>query len=377
MNELGIYIHIPFCVKKCAYCDFYSIEDVDKTAAYTNALVEQIRSFRQAARGRTVDTVYFGGGTPSVLSGAELTRIMDAVKSTFHLSEDAEVTMEANPGTLDAAKLAMYHAAGVNRLSIGLQSADNEELQLLSRIHTREQFEESFLLARMEGFENISVDVMYALPNQTEARLSATLDYVLTMAPEHISFYGLKIEPNTPFGKMPHIERTLPSEDLQYKMYLDAAKRLEDAGYLQYEISNFAKPGTECRHNLKYWELQEYLGFGPAAHSFFRGRMFSYTKNAELFLAMPDQSGALLDEDSAPSQSELAAEYVMLGFRLRRGVDVEKYEKRFHDDFELRYHEKMRPFLEKKYILQTTTGYRLSKRGMLISNYILSEILDF
>ena len=187
----------------------------------------------------------------------------------------------------------------------------------------------------------------------------------------------MKIEPGTPLDGDPQIAAAIPSEDKQYEMYLASAKKLEAAGYMQYEISNFAKLGMECRHNLKYWTCEEYIGFGPAAYSFFGGRMFSYVKDIDRFIAMPEDSVALFDENYIPTENELATQYVMLGFRLKRGIDVAEYEERFDDDFEERYKEKMKPFLLKQYILKTKSGYRLSKRGMLISNYILSEILEF
>ncbi len=377
MEYLGLYIHIPFCACKCAYCDFYSVTDGDLHEAYTEALIVQIRSHRNEAKGRLVDSIYIGGGTPSILSGEEISRILDAVRDTFTVSEDCEISMEANPGTLDGEKLAAYREAGVNRLSIGLQSADDEELARLSRIHTREEFESTFLLARLEGFSNINVDIMYALPHQTEERLAETVSYVLSLNPDHISFYGLKIEPNTPFGRDPRIENLLPHEDSQYHMYLTTAKTLESAGLHQYEISNFAVEGKECRHNLKYWHLEPYLGFGPAAYSFFEGKMFSYVKNVERFIMTAERSEALLDEMSFPSREEEAAEYVMVCLRLREGIDIGVYNTRFEDDFEKRYGESLRPFLERGFMKKTEKGYRFTRRGMLVSNYILSEILDF
>lgn len=376
-KRLGIYIHIPFCMQKCAYCDFYSITDIKRRASYAKALIEQIRSYRVSAKDYIVDSVYIGGGTPSLLFGEELAAILSAVRSTFRLSADAEISMEANPGTLDGEKLAAYHAAGVNRLSLGLQSADNGELKRLSRIHTREEFESSFLLARLEGFQNISVDLMYALPDQTTERLSETISYVISLNPEHISFYGLKIEPETPFGKDPKVQDAIPDEDAQYHMYLSAVKMLESAGYMQYEISNFAKPGHECRHNLKYWNCDEYLGFGTAAYSFFDGSMFSYVKDVELYRMNPTDRDLLLDEMNTPSKRDTATQYVMVRFRLRKGIDISEYNERFGDDFEKRYGEKLKPFLEGRFVVQTPEGYRLSRRGMLVSNYILSEILEF
>ena len=254
MEKLSIYIHVPFCVRKCEYCDFYSLCDLSLREDYVEALIAQIKDFRSEAKNKLVDTIYFGGGTPSLLTGEEILRILKTVRSVFRVSDDAEITMEANPGTLDPEKLSAYHTAGVNRLSLGLQSADPRELKRLGRIHTREEFENSFLLARLEGFQNINVDIMYAIPNQTEQTLSATLDYVIALDPDHISFYGLKIEPETPFGRDENIEASLPVEDTQADMYLNSAQKLEEAGFLQYEISNFSKPGFECRHNLKNWK---------------------------------------------------------------------------------------------------------------------------
>ena len=233
MERLSIYIHVPFCIRKCEYCDFYSLCDLSLRADYVEALIAQIKDFRSEAKNKLVDTIYFGGGTPSLLSGEEIVRILKTVRSVFRVSDDAEITMEANPGTLDPEKLSAYHAAGVNRLSLGLQSADPGELKRLGRIHTKEEFENSFLLARLEGFQNINVDIMYAIPNQTEQTLSATLDYVIALDPDHISFYGLKIEPGTPFGRDENIEATLPVEDTQADMYLNSVQKLEEAGFLE------------------------------------------------------------------------------------------------------------------------------------------------
>ena len=296
MERLSLYIHIPFCVKKCEYCDFYSLCDLSLKEKYVSALIAQIKDFRSEAKNKLVDTIYFGGGTPSLLSGEAMLRIMKTIRSVFRIAEEAEISMEANPGTLNPEKLSAYREAGINRLSLGLQSADPEELKRLGRIHTREEFESSFLLARLEGFQNINVDIMYALPNQTEQTLSDTLDYVIALDPDHISFYGLKIEPETPFGRDETIEDALPVEDTQADMYLNSVEKLENAGFLQYEISNFSKPGFECIHNLKNWKCRDYLGFGPAAHSFFDGKRFSYKKDIDAFLADPLKRDQLYDE---------------------------------------------------------------------------------
>ena len=377
MEKLGIYIHIPFCVKKCAYCDFYSMCDLSLQESYVDALIAQIKSFRAEAKNRIVDTIYIGGGTPSILSGEQILHILKTVRKVFKVSEDAEITLEANPGTLNPEKLVAYHEAGINRLSIGLQSANEKELSMLGRIHTKEEFERSFLLARLEGFQNINVDIMYALPEQTEQTLSETLDYVIGFDPDHISFYGLTIEPETPFGRDKEIEALLPGEDVQVEMYLKSIDKLEEAGFFQYEISNFSKPGFECRHNMRYWKLEEYLGFGPAAHSFFNGTRFSYAKSIRNFILNPCQRHQLIETHETTTEENAAFEFVMLGFRLRAGIDTAEYAERFGEDFDVKYGERMQPFIEKEYIMKTKNGYRLSRRGFLISNYILSEILNF
>ena len=376
MNSIGFYIHVPFCAHKCAYCDFYSLAGRD-TSGYAAAIIKQIKSCKSYYNGKFVDSVYIGGGTPSVIPPEEIKSILDAIRSYADLAPNAEITIEANPGTLDSHKLSTYRAAGINRLSIGLQSAVNEELFMMSRIHTVEDFENSFLLARVEGFENINVDVMYALPFQTFAKLSSTLGYVVDLSPEHVSFYGLKIEDGTPFGEHPNIDKVLPNEDTQVRMYMNACKIFEACGLGQYEISNFAKKGYECRHNLKYWHNLDYIDFGPGAHSMVDMRMFSYKKDLDLFMRDPTDTSALLDENSVLTPVESSVQYVMLAFRLTEGVSVKEYNSRYGLDFDEQYLEKMKPFIEKKLIIKTSDGYALSRRGMLVSNMVLSTILDF
>ncbi len=376
MNSIGFYIHIPYCVQKCAYCDFYSLAGRDP-AGYSAALIKQIKSCKKYYNGKFVDSIYIGGGTPSILPPENIKTILEAVRAYADVTPNAEITIEANPGTLDSRKLSSYRAAGINRLSIGLQSADNEELFMLSRIHTLEEFENSFLLARMEGFENINVDIMYALPFQTFAKLSNTLAYVADMKPEHVSFYGLKIEDDTPFGRHPNIKNTLPDEDTQVRMYMNACKVFDACGLDQYEISNFAKKGFECKHNLKYWHNLDYIGFGPGAHSMVGKQMFSYKKDIDLFMQDPTDADALLDENYKMSIAEASTQYVMLAFRLSEGVSVGDYNSRYGLDFEEKYLEKMQPFIERKLIVKTNKGYALTRRGMLVSNMVLATILDF
>lgn len=377
MKTLGLYLHIPFCAKKCAYCDFYSICDLTQVDAYVKALSAQIKSFRAYRKTHTVDTIYFGGGTPSVLTGEQVCTLLDVIQKNFKLAEEVEITIEANPGMLDTEKLAGYRQAGVNRLSIGLQSADDKELQLLSRIHTRTDFEENFYLARMEGFDNISVDLMHGLPDQQEETLLETLRYVISLDPEHISLYGLRLEPGTPLGDDADMYQRLPEDEIWVERYLKAAEILTSAGFFQYEISNFSKLGFECRHNIRYWKCDEYLGFGPAAHSFLDGRRFSYTKEFKNYILAPTDFEARLDENKEIPVEEQAKEFIMLGFRMISGIDISEYNRRFQDDFLARYEEKLQPYLELGFVIPTPNGYRLSENGLLVSNTILGDLLDF
>lgn len=374
MNSLGVYIHVPFCVHKCAYCDFYSLVGRDMSD-YSDAVISQIKANKSVFKGKFVDTVYIGGGTPSLLPAEQIGDMLGALRSYADITSDAEITIEANPGTLDAARLSAYKRAGVNRLSIGMQSAHDEELFMMSRIHTKKEFENSFLLARMEGFDNINIDIMYALPYQTIDKLAGTLEYVAEMNPEHVSFYGLKIEDKTPFGRYPNIERTLPDEETQVRMYINSCKFLESINLKQYEISNFAKKGYQCRHNLKYWQNLDYVGFGPAAHSMIDRRMYSYKKNLGAFMRGPE-SPDIIDEDYTMSLNAAAVQYVMLAFRTTRGVVKDEYLSRYGENFDDLYIDKMQRFLDKKLIIADKNGYHLSRRGMLVSNMILSEILD-
>lgn len=375
-KTLGLYIHVPFCAHKCAYCDFYSITNEDLVQEYTAAIIAHIRKHKRMAKDRTVDSIFFGGGTPSILPVKSFTEIMETIYDVFDVSKTAEITVEANPGTLDGEKLAAYREIGVNRLSIGLQSADDRELTMLSRIHTRDEFEDSYMLARMEGFTNINVDIIYGLPNQTMEKLISTLEYVISIHPEHISFYGLSIEPNTPFGRNKNIGKLLPDEDTQCDMYLTSCKILENAGYLQYEISNFAKKDYGCRHNIKYWTGKEYLSFGPSATSFIENMEYKYVPDIERYISCMKNESDIREEEYVFSEEELETRFLMTCFRLRAGINLKEYARRFGDHFEEKYGERIAPFIERGDIVKTQHGYRITRHGMLISNFVLSSILN-
>lgn len=377
MKKLGVYIHVPFCVHKCSYCDFYSVTQLFEAEEYFRALKEQIMSFKSYLKDWTADSVYIGGGTPSCVDPKYIVETMETLKSVIRFVDNPEITIESNPGTLDTFKIKSYLNCGINRLSLGLQSADDDELKMISRIHDKSGFESSYMLARMLGFRNINVDIMYALPGQKEETLMNTIDYVTSLDPEHISFYGLRVEEGTPLASQEELLAKIPDEDVQYNMYIHAAKRLEKAGYTQYEISNFSKKRMMCRHNCRYWKSGDYIGFGPGAASFINGELYSYTKDLYGFISKPTDYFSNVEKSEKLTLDQQATQYIMLGLRLARGVEAKEYKLRFGRDLEEDYGEKIQKYIDLKYAKRTDKGFRLTRAGLLVSNTILSDILDF
>lgn len=379
-NRLGIYIHIPFCKSKCAYCDFYSYAPKDGRVygAYTDALIKHITSYRVAGGDYAPDTVYIGGGTPTVLPEEDMLRILRAVKSTFRLQKNAEYTMECNPATVSLSMLKKYRRMGVNRLSVGLQSAHEHELRALGRIHTRADFEESYRMIREAKFDNVNIDLMYGIPFQTLSSWISTLKYVISLAPEHISLYNLKLEEGTPlYNTAPSMPR--PDDETEFAMYSTAIDMLAANGYKQYEISNFAREGFESRHNLKYWCCEEYLGFGPGAHSYFKDIRFSYKRSVSNYIkcCLGVGNEEMTDEYEEIPLRERLGEYIMLRMRLNEGIDTRKFLMLFGKDFERTYGKKLAKYIKGGFVEYENGHYRFTRSGMFVSNYILSDILDF
>ena len=380
-GRLGIYIHIPFCMSKCAYCDCYSFvpEEEDIYEKYTAALCAHMAYYKDAAKDRTVDTVFIGGGTPTVMPTECLLKILGSVKKNFNLKKNAEISIEVNPATADKRKFSRLRRHGVNRVSIGLQSANANELKSLSRIHSRDEFEECFKAARDAKIENINVDLMFGIPNQSVDSLLYSLDYVTRLHPEHISLYDLKIEPNTVFGRLKD-RLPLPDEDAEYSMYMKAISMLERRGFRQYEISNFAKEGKACRHNLRYWNCEEYLGFGPAAHSFFNSTRFSFVRDLGKYISgvenMVQTESITRDLEEISGRAGMG-EYIMLRMRLCEGISFKEFYRRFGCDFLKMYGEKLDFYIRNRYMRETREGVCLTPAGMFVSNYILSDILSF
>lgn len=374
-KPLSIYIHVPFCVQKCAYCDFCSfpqISDEVKTR-YTDEIVRRILTeHRRYAEEYRVETVYFGGGTPTLLSGEELGRIVSAVRAAYDVAEDAEITAECNPGTVDLGGLSAVREAGINRLSVGVQSTSPRELSLLGRIHTAEDFYRCAGDARAAGFSDLSFDVMFGIPEQTVDSFRETLSAVLSADPTHISAYGLKIEDGTPFGRR-RSELVLPDEDAEDEMYADAVSILSAHGLDRYEISNFAREGYRSRHNYAYWTQKEYLGYGISAHSYYRSERFAASRDLGAFLAGEDVTEARV----RITPGEERTEFVMLRMRLAEGVSRSLFDARYGraGEFEERYGEKLRGYIAGGFVTDTGDGYAFTTKGFRVSNYILSEIL--
>lgn len=380
MRHIGIYIHVPYCQKKCIYCDFYSITNISSQDDYFKSVEKQIKKtkFAFSSKSIIVDTIYFGGGTPSYVKPEHIQGVLSAIHQTFTVNKKCEITLEMNPGTVSGTSLSKYKSYGINRLSIGLQSANEDELNMLSRIHSREQFEETYALCRIEGFDNINIDLMYALPKQTEKKLINSINYVISLNPEHISLYGLKVEPETPLFVDTKLRGLIPDDDTQFAMFEKARDILEKHGYQQYEISNFAKEGKECKHNLKYWHSEEYLGFGASASSYFNNELYTYVKDINTIISSPlDVVKTICTNEDVSSIKEQAKQYLMLAFRLKEGINVSTYKERFGLDFDEEYKDAIKKYLDNDFMEKTDVGYRLSKNGLLVSNYILSDILDF
>lgn len=382
MKTLGLYLHIPFCLSKCRYCDFYSLPESGKAIPdrYIDALCHHMDDYALQAKDYAVTTVYFGGGTPSLLTPEQMKRLMKKLKSTFGLSGKCEISMESNPKTADYAKLHAFRKLGINRLSIGVQSFDDADLSVCGRAHHAADAVNFFTTARKAKFENISFDLMYGIPGQTLQTVVNNINTAIHLEPEHISLYGLKVEEGTPFWFDRH-ELAFPDEETERSMYFTSVGLLEQAGYHQYEISNFAKRGYSCRHNLKYWNCDEYIGFGPAAHSYFGGKRFSLKKDLPLYMDCFDPEKSvdtpLVDEYIDIPYSSRVAEYVMLRFRLTAGINCTAFRKKFGRDFEEMYLEKLLPFIKSGHIKQTQNGYAFTPEGMYVSNYILARVVDF
>ena len=375
-TPLGIYIHIPFCRSKCLYCDFYSVTEAENALMdqYLEALCRHIREAGAQAPGYVVDTVYFGGGTPTLFGAEGLAGIMNTIRKAFDVDAAAEITFEANPDSVTPQLLRRLRAEGFNRVSLGIQSDDDAILRTIGRPHTYRQAQRAVEEIRKAGFKNLSVDLMYGLPGQTLEGWNQTVENVLKLQPEHISCYGLKLEEGTPLYEQQD-QYDLPDDDRQADMYLQAVQQLSLKGYRQYEISNFARRGMASRHNLKYWNGGEYLGFGPDASSDFAGCRFSAVRDIKAYIAGITTGGQVLREHQQLHSRERAGEYLMLRLRTSAGISRSEYEKRYLLSFEPLG--KILDLAVRHGLARPTgdDGYALTAKGFLVSNSILSDLL--
>ena len=365
--RLGIYIHIPFCASKCSYCDFYSLSGCDHLMPeYQKALIEHIRESSHSIKSYEVDSIYFGGGTPSFYGADRLVQVLDQLKLNGNVRLDGEISVECNPDSLSPTALKLMRQEGVNRISIGVQATDNNLLKLIGRRHSFQQAQKAFRDARQAGFDNISLDLMYGLPSQTRRDWADTLSKIVEMHPEHISCYGLKLEPGTKMYREYKDSPILPDDDEQADMYSYAAEMLERYGYKQYEISNFSAPGFESRHNLKYWNMDDYISFGPGAHSCVGNIRYSYIKDLREYIAGVHRKVSIVDEYEEITPLERAVEYVMLGMRTSRGISRYDYVTRTQCDW--------RPIGQ---VLEAfKERYAFTVPGFLISNTLIGIMLE-
>lgn len=363
-KNLGLYIHIPFCIKKCNYCDFYSVipkDDLKKR--YLESLLKEIDKWG-GRTARPIDTIYIGGGTPSLLSEDEFAKIFVCIKQNFKLLDNAEITVEVNPGDNLESFLTSAANAGVNRASIGIQSCIENELCLLGRRHTAQDAKKAVTAARNAGITNISADIMLGLPNSTGETLQKSIDGILSLETEHISAYILKVEKGTKFDVM---KIALPDDDKISDQYIQLCDALQNAGYEHYEISNFAKAGFESRHNNRYWKQEEYIGIGPSAHSFFEGKRFYYKRDINAFI-----DGAQTVFDSLGGDE---AEFIMLSLRLKEGLKPKVFEEKFKKPLDAKIFAKAKEFEKHGLCKVNENGISLTNEGMLVSNSIIFTFL--
>lgn len=374
---MELYLHMPFCVRKCAYCDFLSFPSGAKTQRmYAKRLMEDIGVMGKRYGEIPVETIFIGGGTPSVPDSGLIVEIMEHVRHAFHVADGAEISMEANPGTVTREKLTDYRKAGINRLSFGLQSANDRELKLLGRIHTWAEFLESFTLARECGFANLNIDLMSALPGQTCESWKETLSRVTNLDPEHISAYSLIIEEGTPFGERYGSEegrKLLPDEDSEREMYHETKRFLKDCGYERYEISNYAKPGRECRHNIGYWTGVPYLGLGLGASSYLDGCRF--TVNPDMKQYLEEKPGMFADIEKL-TKKDMEEEFFYVGLRMTAGVSLSEFERRFGISAKEVYPGLMETFVKEKAAHFEGDRFVLTDYGLDVSNYIMAQFLQ-
>lgn len=380
-NEIGIYIHIPFCMKKCFYCDFVSYANKeDMIEKYIKALEKEIKIKAEENKLLKINTIYIGGGTPSFIDSKHIVYIINAIKESFNVKENAEITIEVNPGTVTKNKLEDYIKCGINRISIGLQTTNNELLKQIGRIHTYEQFLETYNLIRMVGFNNINVDLMLALPNQTIKDLEDSLNKVIMLKPEHISVYSLILEEKTKLYDLVESGKLeLLDENIEREMYWKVKNVLEQNGYKHYEISNFAKQGYESKHNLNCWNQEEYLGIGLAAHSYLHSKRYSNTENLEKYIkTLLEKEGTKNDIVTIHEEQTLEdkqKEYMLLGLRKIEGIKISDFKNKFVQNPIYIFRKELDKLVKEDLIQVEDNNIKLTKKGLDLANLVFEEFV--
>ena len=378
MEELGIYIHIPFCKQKCFYCDFCSFANKNEMQEkYVEAVINEIKNITHKEK-YTVTTIYLGGGTPSILNPEYIKNILQEIKSSFEILDDAEITIEINPGTVNEEKLKKYKEYGINRLSIGLQSANDKILKKIGRIHDYKQFEETFSYARKCGFKNINVDLMIGLPTQAIEDVKQTLEKIIQKNPEHISVYSLIIEEGTTIEKLINENKLqLPDEETERIMYWTVVNELKENGYNQYEISNFSKKTYESKHNTNCWKQKQYIGLGTSAHSYLNKKRYSNTNNIEEYIKNIQESNISKNITIHEEQTEESTmnEYMLLGLRMIQGININEFKQKFKTDPTIKYKEILEKLQKENLIQITKTSIKLTKQGIDFGNIVWEEFI--
>ena len=380
MKEIGIYVHIPFCKSKCLYCDFYSMQaDSELIERYFDALNKEITDVGKQSENVEVKTIYIGGGTPSFVDSKYITEIIKNIKKYFKVLETAEVTIEVNPGSAVAEKLISYKMAGINRISIGMQSTQNDILKSIGRIHTYEDFLQTYNLAREAGFNNINIDCMIGLPKQTIENIEETINKIVDLNPEHVSSYSLIIEENTPMEKLVSTGKAeLPDEETERNMYWKLKKMLEKNGYIQYEISNFSKQGYESRHNLDCWRQNEYIGMGVAAHSYTDGCRYSNIDNIKKYIKNYEEGkpedNIIIHE--VQDKTSMAKEFILLALRTIKGLNINEFNEKFGYDVRKGFSNELEKLLNTGLININDTNIFLTSKGLDLANVVWKEFVD-
>ena len=377
--ELGLYLHFPFCISKCPYCDFnsYQLKEDNQISSYISALYQEITAYSQKLKKNNIKTIYLGGGTPTILSGVQIYNILEFCKDKFTIDKDAEITIEANPGTLDDEKIKLLTESGINRLSLGAQSFNDLLLKKLGRIHNTQDIIDSYYLAREKGFNNINIDIMFALPDQTTKDLQTTLEKAISLKPDHLSLYNLTIKPGTEYyKKYKRGKLKLPTEDEEFDMYNWAINFLKENNFEHYEIANFARPYKRSVHNLIYWQNKPYLGIGAGAYSFIKGYRYMNYENPERYIKEIMSGKLPVDNGEKLSLKKRMIETIILGLRTKDGVVYKKFKIRFKVDINNIFHKQINKLINLGLLQKDNYRIKLTKKGVFLANTVFREFVD-